>query len=68
MKQPKMKPMKTIIKTGDAKSFFERGMKLAKALDAKKKITSRRRIISFEDPAHLVSFLTKAKSALLVVP
>jgi predicted transcriptional regulator len=65
MKKLKRKDEVTIIvKTGSSKDFFSRGKRIAKLLDKKKQIPTIR-IISFEDPADLVAFLTKTKLTLL---
>lgn len=52
------------IKTESVDDFFARGKELAKALDHHEDIQTRR-IISFEDPKDLISFLNEAKLILL---
>lgn len=51
--------VKTIIRTGTSKAFFDRGLKIAKSLDKKEKKFRGRRVISFEDPRDLLEFIEK---------
>ena len=55
---------KLTIKTGTEKDFFARGRRLAKAADRGEPIPAER-IISFEDPADMLSLLTPATLELL---
>lgn len=65
MKKSKRKnELNFIVRTGSIEEFFTRGKHIAKSLD-KKKNNPNTRIISFEDPADLISFLTKTKLDLL---
>ena len=57
--------LKTIVCTGNSKDFFDRGLKLAKSLDEKKTITTRRRIITFEDPKDMIKFISDKKMTLM---
>lgn len=67
MQKPKRKDeVNIIVKTGSLEEFFARGKLVSKMLDKKKSIPTARMII-FEDPADLVSFLTKSKLALMAV-
>jgi len=54
----------TLVTVESVEDFFQRGKRTSKLLDQKKTITQRR-VISFEDTADLVNFLTKNKLRLV---
>lgn len=64
MKKSNNKNKSTLLTIETAESFFERGRKTAAFLDQKKSVAPRR-MISFEDTADLVNFLTNNKLKLV---
>lgn len=65
MNKRKNKRIKTIVTTGTIKDFFDRGKNISRSLDAKNKINTRKRIISFEDPKDLLRFISDKKMTLM---
>lgn len=54
---------KVILKTGTEKDFFKRGRQLAKVADNGASLPEER-ILSFEDPADLLTLMTTSRLAL----
>jgi predicted transcriptional regulator len=57
---------KTIVKNETSQEFFRRGRRTARLLDAGRKVRARA-IVSFEDPADMLRFLTPTRLALFRV-